>query len=82
MKLKNDYNNILKNLITIRSVEEKIVEEYSNQEIRCPVHLSVGQEAISVGVCLNLRKEDQIVLSHRCHSSYIAKGGSIKKNGI
>ncbi len=79
MKLKNDYNNILKNLITIRSVEEKIVEEYSNQEIRCPVHLSVGQEAISVGVCLNLRKEDQIVLSHRCHSSYIAKGGSIKK---
>ena len=79
MQSKKDIRNILKNLIIIRAIEEKIVKEYSNQEIRCPVHLSVGQEATSVGICLNLRKKDQIVLSHRCHSSYIAKGGSIKK---
>ena len=79
MQSKKNYKNILKNLITIRLVEENIVKEYSNQDIRCPVHLSVGQEAISVGICLNLKKKDQIVLSHRCHSSYIAKGGSIKK---
>ena len=79
MNLKINHKKILKNLITIRSVEEKIVEEYDKQEIRCPVHLSVGQEASSVGICLNLKKKDQIVLSHRCHSSYIAKGGSINK---
>lgn len=70
---------ILENLIKIRLIEEKIVDEYPKQEMRCPVHLSIGQEATSVGVCLNLKKKDQIVLSHRCHAPYLAKGGSPKK---
>ena len=74
MQSKKNYKNILKNLITIRLVEENIVKEYSNQDIRCPVHLSVGQ-AISVGICLNLKKKRSNCSLHRCHSSYIAKVG-------
>lgn len=76
---KQYFKPILENLIKIRLIEEKIVDEYPKQEMRCPVHLSIGQEASSVGVCLNLKKNDQIVLSHRSHAAYLAKGGSRKK---
>ena len=37
-------------MLTTRLLEEEIVKEYPNKEIRCPVHLSIGQEAISAGV--------------------------------
>jgi pyruvate dehydrogenase E1 component alpha subunit len=74
-----EYKKLLLNLILIRTIEEKIILEYQKKKIRCPVHLSIGQEASSVGICNNLLKNDQIVLSHRCHASYIAKGGSVKK---
>ena len=43
-------------MLLIRKIEERIAEEYSNYEMRCPVHLSVGQEACAVGVCNNLKK--------------------------
>jgi TPP-dependent pyruvate/acetoin dehydrogenase alpha subunit len=74
-----EYKKLLLDLLLIRTLEEKIILEYQKKKIRCPVHLSIGQEASSVGICNNLLKNDQIVLSHRCHASYIAKGGSIKK---
>ena len=45
--------------------------------MRCPVHLSIGQEAIAVGICQNLKKKDQIVTAHRSHAHYLAKGGSL-----
>ena len=37
-------------MIRMREVELKIQREYSNEEMRCPIHLSVGQEAIPVGI--------------------------------
>ena len=40
-------------------VEEKIAQLYHEQEIRCPVHLSIGQEAVAVGICQNLKIKDQ-----------------------
>ena len=49
---------LAKNVIRIRTIEEEIANEYSNQEMRCPVHLSIGQEACAVGICANLNKED------------------------
>jgi TPP-dependent pyruvate/acetoin dehydrogenase alpha subunit len=61
----------------IRSVELLISKKYADQIFRCPVHLSVGQEAIAVGVSLNLRLEDKVVSTHRSHSHYIAKGGDL-----
>ena len=47
--------------------------------MRCPVHLSIGQESIPVAICQNLRLEDQLVTAHRSHAHYLAKGGDLKK---
>ena len=71
---------LLKEMVRIRSTEEKISSKYKNWEMRCPVHLSIGQEAIAVGVCENLDKNDKIVTTHRSHAHYLAKGGSL--NGM
>lgn len=72
--LKKLYSEMLR----IRRVEEKIAELYPQQEIRCPVHLCIGQEAVAVGVCTNLSKEDYVLSGHRSHGHYLAKGGDLK----
>jgi len=64
---------------TIRKVEQKIEDEYKYDEMKTPIHLSIGQEAVSAGVCIHLRKDDYIFGTHRSHSQYIAKGGDLKK---
>lgn len=61
-------------MFTIRLFEERIAGLYSEQEIKCPVHLCTGQEAIAAGVCIHLRKEDYIFSTHRSHGHCIAKG--------
>jgi pyruvate dehydrogenase E1 component alpha subunit len=65
-------------MLRIRMIEEEIAARYSEQEMRCPVHLSIGQEATAVGACAALRATDQIISSHRSHGHYLAKGGSLK----
>ncbi len=65
-------------MVRVREIEEAIAERYSEQEMRCPVHLSIGQEGTAVGACAALRPADQIVTSHRCHGHYLAKGGDLK----
>ena len=61
----------------IRSVEQEISKRYSDGKMRCPTHLSIGQEAIAVGVCSNLTNEDQVLSTHRAHAHYLAKGGCL-----
>src|SRR3989338_11697859 len=68
------YNSML----LIRIAEEKLAELYPEQEMRCPTHLCIGQEAVPAGVCLNLGKEDNAFSNHRAHGHYLAKGGSLK----
>lgn len=75
----NDLISVYKKLFMIRHVEEQIAEKYAEQEMRCPVHLSIGQEATAVGVCINLGKEDQVLSAHRSHAHYLAKGGDLLK---
>ncbi len=65
-------------LVKIRKFEEKIIELYPQQEIRCPVHLYIGQEAIAVGFCVNLKKEDYVFSNHRNHGHLIAKGAALE----
>ena len=65
------------NLQLIRSIELLISERYEEQIFRCPVHLSIGQEAIAVGVSLHLTVNDKVVSTHRSHAHYIAKGGDV-----
>jgi TPP-dependent pyruvate/acetoin dehydrogenase alpha subunit len=75
--IKNSKVQMFVNLQLIRSVELLISDKYSDQIFRCPVHLSIGQEAVAVGVSLNLQLEDKVVSTHRSHAHYIAKGGDV-----
>ena len=52
-------------MLRIRSVELMIADLYSEEEMRCPVHLSIGQEATAVGICKNLKKTDQKIIFFR-----------------
>ena len=64
-------------MLRIRIIEQRIAQRYAEQEMRCPVHLSIGQEAVAVGVCAQLRKEDRVMSAHRSHGHYLAKGGDL-----
>jgi TPP-dependent pyruvate/acetoin dehydrogenase alpha subunit len=66
-------------MLSIRRIEEAIADVYPLQEIKCPIHLSIGQEAVPVGICAHLSKEDRVWSTHRCHAHYLAKGGSLPK---
>lgn len=61
----------------IRATEEAIAEEYSHGEMRCPTHLSIGQEAVAAVVGCILDKGDLAVSTHRAHAHYIGKGGDL-----
>lgn len=66
-------------LYLIRRVEEKIADVYPSDRIKSPVHLSIGQEAVSVGVCDVLDERDVVFGSYRGHALYLAKGGDLKR---
>ncbi len=76
---KKELVNYYSKLYKIRETELKIVEEYPKQEMRCPVHLSIGQEAPSAAVNIFLNKKDFAISYHRAHAHYIAKDCNLKK---
>lgn len=61
-------------MLLIRQFEEKIISVYAAQDMKTPVHLCIGQEAIAAGVCANLAKNDFVFSTHRNHGHYLAKG--------
>jgi len=63
----------------IRTVEETIAERYDQQKMRCPTHLSTGQEAVSAAAGLALQKTDLAVSTHRSHGHYLGKGGNVSR---
>jgi len=63
-------------MLRIRRLEETIHRLYLEAVMYgMPPHLSVGQEAVAAGVCVNLRRDDYIVSTHRGHGHTLAKGG-------
>jgi len=64
-------------MLQIRLCEESFVDPILNGEIRCPVHLCSGEEAIATGVCAALSESDYIFGNHRSHGHYLAKGGDL-----
>jgi len=68
----------LRGMTRIRMVELEIESRYHLDEMKTPVHLCIGQEAIAVGVCAALRRDDYISSNHRSHGHYLAKGGDLK----
>jgi len=69
---------LYRQMLRIRLVEERIAAVYPEQEMRCPVHLCIGQEAVAVGVCAALTTSDYVMGGHRAHGHYLAKGGDLK----
>ena len=66
-------------MFRIRRVEEEIALVYPSDKIKSPIHLSIGQEAVSVGVCESLLSTDKVFGTYRGHALYLAKGGNLKK---
>jgi len=66
-------------MLRIRRIEEEIALRYAEQEMRCPTHLCIGEEAIAVGVSSHLQLEDKVFSNHRAHGHYLAKGGNLNK---
>ncbi len=74
---KNLLINMFKQMVKIRYCEESLVEYILDGSICCPVHLTSGEEAVAVGICSVLEKNDYIFGNHRSHGHYIAKGGDL-----
>ena len=65
-------------LLKMRLVEERLADALLDGEIRCPVHLYTGEEAVATGVCAHLNESDYVFGTHRSHGHYLAKGGDLK----
>lgn len=61
----------------IRKTEEAIADNYSSGQMRCPTHLSIGQECVPAVLSEILTVNDLAVSTHRAHAHYLAKGGSL-----
>jgi TPP-dependent pyruvate/acetoin dehydrogenase alpha subunit len=73
------YEKFYESLYRIRRTEEEIAKVYPTDKIKSPVHLSIGQEAVSVGVCAALGTSDVAFGTYRSHALYLAKGGDLKR---
>ncbi|WP_035691936.1 thiamine pyrophosphate-dependent dehydrogenase E1 component subunit alpha [Azospirillum halopraeferens] len=69
---------LYRSLRRIRRTEERIAEVYPSDRIKSPVHLSIGQESVAVGVCDVLGPDDVVAGTYRGHAAYLAKGGDLR----
>lgn len=65
--------DLYRKLYLARRAEEKIRENYMENDMKTPMHMSMGEEAIAVGVCHALKAEDQVFATYRSHAIYLAK---------
>ncbi len=77
--MKIDFLQAYKRMLLIRIAEQEIANLYLEKKIMSFVHFYVGQEAVAVGVCDALKKEDRVMGNHRSHGHYLAKGGDLKR---
>ena len=70
---------MLRQMLTIRSFEERASADYHAGKIYGVVHCYIGEEAVAVGVCAALDHGDQIISTHRGHGHCIAKGADLKR---
>ncbi|MDD1620216.1 MAG: thiamine pyrophosphate-dependent dehydrogenase E1 component subunit alpha [Methylococcaceae bacterium] len=74
-----DLKQLYYQMLRIRRIEEAIAARYAEQQMRCPTHLCIGEEAIAVGVCAHLTTNDKVFSNHRGHGHYLAKGGNLPR---
>lgn len=77
--MKNNTEKFYSEIYRIRRTEEEVARIYPTDKIKSPIHLSIGQEAVSVGVCQALKASDVVFGTYRGHALYMAKGGNLKK---
>ncbi|MGH7825792.1 MAG: thiamine pyrophosphate-dependent dehydrogenase E1 component subunit alpha [Candidatus Binatia bacterium] len=70
---------LLRRMWLIRAFEEKVSALYAAREIVGLLHLGIGQEAVAVGTCAELNRDDYLFGSHRSHGHAIAKGADINR---
>ena len=75
---KDEKKALLRKMVEIRLFEEKIETLFQQGHIPGFVHLSIGQEASTVGSCASLRADDYIISTHRGHAHILAKGAEPK----
>ncbi|MBI4804300.1 MAG: thiamine pyrophosphate-dependent dehydrogenase E1 component subunit alpha [Desulfovibrio sp.] len=61
-------------MLFIRRFEERVISLYPQQEMKTPIHLCIGQEAVAAGVCAHLTPHDYLSSTHRSHGHCLAKG--------
>ena len=71
--------DMFQKMLEIRFFEEKVFELYGQNVVPGTIHLYAGEEAVAVGVCSGLRKDDLITSTHRGHGHCIAKGADLKR---
>jgi len=80
LRLTNEkLSELYRRMLEIRLFEEKVFELYGQNLVPGTIHLYAGEEAVAVGVCSNLRKDDYITSTHRGHGHCIAKGAELKR---
>jgi pyruvate dehydrogenase E1 component alpha subunit len=72
------HRTLFRAMLRIRIIEEQIERRYSEDQMKTPIHLVIGQEATSVGCCAATTREDLLYSSHRTHGNYLAKGGDLR----
>jgi len=70
--------SLFERMTLIRLMEERLRADAAAGKLPGAVHLYIGQEAVAVGVCANLRDTDWITSTHRGHGHFLAKGGDPK----
>jgi TPP-dependent pyruvate/acetoin dehydrogenase alpha subunit len=73
------HERLYRSLYRIRRLEEEVARVYPTDKIKSPVHLSIGQEAVSVGICAALAPQDIVFGTYRGHALYLAKGGDLRR---
>lgn len=71
--------HIYEQMLTIREFEKQVNELYTSAKMPGLAHLYIGQEAVAVGVCAALRRDDYITSTHRGHGHCLAKGASVDR---
>ena len=70
---------MLRLMQTIRLFEERASDDYMAGAIYGVVHCYIGEEAVAVGICSALTRDDRIISTHRGHGHCIAKGADLDR---
>ena len=78
-KLSSQGEVFYRSLYRIRRLEEELARIFPSDKIKSPMHLSIGQEAVAVGVCEALAPQDVVFGTYRSHAYFLAKGGDMRR---